>query len=104
MAGSVANCRRKQLDGHYWARTSDLRLVEAALSQLSYTPGGEKVSSGPGVPGGAQATGAVGAWTAPAPPSSTPLARIVILNVSSVSYFGVQSVSAFSFSVETTHG
>jgi hypothetical protein len=30
--------------GHSWARTSDLRLVEAALSQLSYAPGAEKFS------------------------------------------------------------
>jgi hypothetical protein len=27
--------RAKSDDGRYWARTSDLRLVEAALSQLS---------------------------------------------------------------------
>ena len=27
--------RKAGSDGHYWARTSDLRLVEAALSQLS---------------------------------------------------------------------
>jgi hypothetical protein len=26
---------RSSLGGRYWARTSDLRLVEAALSQLS---------------------------------------------------------------------
>jgi hypothetical protein len=27
--------RERSSDGRYWARTSDLRLVEAALSQLS---------------------------------------------------------------------
>ena len=42
-------------DGRNWARTSDLRLVEAALSQLSYTPGLEKCSAA--CP---YATGAVG--------------------------------------------
>jgi hypothetical protein len=31
--------------GRNWARTSDLRLVEAALSQLSYTPGAKKVAA-----------------------------------------------------------
>ena len=32
--------------GRSWARTSDLRLVEAALSQLSYAPGVPESSSG----------------------------------------------------------
>ena len=27
--------KQRAFDGRYWARTSDLRLVEAALSQLS---------------------------------------------------------------------
>ena len=35
-----------QSNGHSWARTSDLRLVEAALSQLSYAPGEPESSSG----------------------------------------------------------
>jgi hypothetical protein len=32
-------------DGRNWARTSDLQLVELALSQLSYAPGIEKFSA-----------------------------------------------------------
>ena len=50
------------------------------------------------------ATGAVGVWTVVGASGSMPLARIVILNVSSVSYLGCQSAVDLSFSVETTHG
>ncbi len=37
--------RSRSRNGRNWARTSDLRLVEAALSQLSYTPGPPESSS-----------------------------------------------------------
>jgi hypothetical protein len=100
-------------NGRNWARTSDLQLVELALSQLSYAPGGQKCSAGNarvlrGVSRGAtrliQATGAVGALTVAGASGSMPLARAVTLKVSRVSYLGCQSAVDFSFSVETTHG
>jgi hypothetical protein len=34
-AGSCEAVRGRSPDGRYWARTSDLQLVELALSQLS---------------------------------------------------------------------
>ena len=69
--------------GRNWARTSDPQLVELVLSQLSYAPVGVEFSAVP------YATGA-GGWgvgTAACPASAaaatpTPLARIVISNVS----------------------
>lgn len=66
--------------GRNWARTSDLRLVEAALSQLSYTPGRRKGSNDP--PAYRAGTGSrVVATTS----GSFPFALIVISKVSSVS-------------------
>jgi len=35
LLGALTGARRATRYGRYWARTSDLRLVEAALSQLS---------------------------------------------------------------------
>src|SRR3954468_12509022 len=46
------------------------------------------------------ATGAVGAFTVAGASGSRPFARMVILKVSSVSYFGCQPAVVFSFSVE----
>ena len=67
--------------GRNWARTSDLRLVEAALSQLSYTPQRD-----------------AGFYA-----GSLPLARIVSSNIWRVECLGCQP-SALSFSFETTQG
>src|SRR5262245_4859925 len=94
---------RGVLDGRNWARTSDLRLVEAALSQLSYTPGKRK-GSALYLPDAGYATGAVGACTAAGSCGRVPLARNVILKVSRLSYRGCQPAVDFSFSVETTQG
>ena len=92
-----------RVDGRNWARTSDLRLVEAALSQLSYTPGAQKVSSGPE---GSEtyATGDLAAAGAPPGAGSLPFARIVSSKTSRLSYFGSQPTAAFSFSLETSQG
>ena len=76
------------------------QLVELALSLLTYAPGDRKVAA----VRRPQATGAVGVCTAVGACGRTPLARMVILKVSRVSYLGCQSAVVFSFSVETTQG